>query len=267
MPGASSTSPLVFVSHLDAAGTEAVAADSPHEMPISVPLSRAHVVALLEALEGLLGEGYQPGGDLLLALSMDGLSGGGGRPEHRRAPEGAQPVALLCAGPRRICHHGGVPHLPAQKRAAGADRHLRKGRDPGRDDRGPGGEQPPRPRTRPPRGRAAARGRASHAPSAPARLCAASETMLSELGKKAPLLQRWLVRRPRVTFPLMRVLWRKRSVFHQFFVSEAHGMRPERAGYAPNPGAGGVPHLPPDADPRRTRGGGAPPHPLPGGQR
>ena len=55
MPGASSTAPLVFVSHLDAAGTEAVAADSPHEMPISVPLSRAHVVALLEALEGLLG--------------------------------------------------------------------------------------------------------------------------------------------------------------------------------------------------------------------
>lgn len=47
-------------------------------MPISVPLSRAHVVALLEALEGLLGEGYQPGGDLLLALSMDGLSGGAG---------------------------------------------------------------------------------------------------------------------------------------------------------------------------------------------
>ena len=38
MPGASSTAPLVFVSHLDAAGTEAVAADSPHEMPISVPL-------------------------------------------------------------------------------------------------------------------------------------------------------------------------------------------------------------------------------------
>ena len=162
-------------------------------MPISVPLSRAHVVALLEALEGLLGEGYQPGGDLLLALSMDGLSGGGGRPEHRRAPEGAQPVALLCAGPRRICHHGGVPHLPAQKRAAGADRHLRKGRDPGRDDRGPGGEQPPRRERARPVDELLRAGRGvSRAIPRRARLCAASETMLSELGKKAPLLQRWL---------------------------------------------------------------------------
>ena len=78
MPGASRTAPLVFVSHLDAAEAGVAGPECPHEMPIGVPLSRAHVVALLEALEGLLGEGYQPGGDLLLALSMDGLSGGAG---------------------------------------------------------------------------------------------------------------------------------------------------------------------------------------------
>lgn len=60
MPGANTTAPLVFVSHLDAAQAESAPAAGPHEMPIRVPLSRAHVVALLEALEGLLGEGYQP---------------------------------------------------------------------------------------------------------------------------------------------------------------------------------------------------------------
>ena len=58
--------PLVFVSHLDAqAAPEAAACE--HEQPMGVPLSRAHLVALLEALEALLNEGYLPGGDLLLA--------------------------------------------------------------------------------------------------------------------------------------------------------------------------------------------------------
>ena len=48
------------------------------DIPLSVPMSRAHVVALLEALEELLRDGYRPGGDLFLALSMDGLSGAEG---------------------------------------------------------------------------------------------------------------------------------------------------------------------------------------------
>lgn len=219
MPGANITAPLVFVSHLDAAQAEASAC-GPHEMPMSVPLSRAHVVALLEALEGLLSDGYQPGGDLLLALSMDGLSGGEGARSiaaHLRArslapcfvldhggyatmeafrtylPKGA-PLALI-----GICEKGElqgelradaqVSSRPGRERARAVDELLRAGARLVR-----------RPRR--------------------ARLCAASERMLSELGKKAPLLQRWLVRRPRLTFPLMRLLWRRRSVFHQFFVSE-----------------------------------------------
>ncbi|MBQ7887204.1 MAG: hypothetical protein IJ313_09970, partial [Clostridia bacterium] len=77
MTGGSHTGPLVFVSHLDAPMDED-AAECPHELPMSVAVSRAHLVALLEALEALLNEGYQPGGDLILALSMDGLSGGAG---------------------------------------------------------------------------------------------------------------------------------------------------------------------------------------------
>mgnify|MGYP000544392581 CR=1 FL=1 len=77
MPGASSTAPLVFVSHLDAAGTEAVrggqpARDAHQRAAVARPCGGA-----AEALEGLLGEGYQPWRRvLLLALSMDGLSGG-----------------------------------------------------------------------------------------------------------------------------------------------------------------------------------------------
>ena len=60
MPGGSHA-PLVFVSHVDAsASPEAVSC--PHEQPKGVPLSRAHLVTLLEALEALLGEGYLPGG-------------------------------------------------------------------------------------------------------------------------------------------------------------------------------------------------------------
>ena len=167
MPGASSTAPLVFVSHLDAAGTEAVAADSPHEMPISVPLSRAHVVALLEALEGLLGEGYQPGGDLLLALSMDGLSGGAG------ARSIAAHLKARSLSPCFVLDHGGYAtmeafrtYLPKNAPLAligicekgeiqgemTADREVSS--RPGRERARPVDELLPR-------------GRASHAPSAP----------------------------------------------------------------------------------------------------
>ena len=220
MPGASSTSPLVFVSHLDAAGTEAVAADSPHEMPISVPLSRAHVVALLEALEGLLGEGYQPGGDLLLALSMDGLSGGAG------ARSIAAHLKARSLSPCFVLDHGGYATMEAFRTYLPKNAPLaligicEKGEIQGEmtADREVS-SRPGRERARPVDELLRAGARLTRHPRR-ARLCAASETMLSELGKKAPLLQRWLVRRPRVTFPLMRVLWRKRSVFHQFFVSE-----------------------------------------------
>ena len=75
MTGADISGPLLFVSHLDSLSckTQAESGGAP-----TVPLQRAHLIALLEALDALLTEGYRPGGDLILALSMDGLSGGGG---------------------------------------------------------------------------------------------------------------------------------------------------------------------------------------------
>lgn len=219
MSGANITAPLVFVSHLDAAQAD-VPAYGPHEMPMSVPLSRAHVVALLEALEGLLGDGYQPGGDLLLALSMDGLTGG----------EGARSIAAhlraRSLAPCFVLDHGGYATMEAFRTylPKGAPLALigicEKGELQGelRAD-AQVSSRPGRERARPVDELLRAGARLVRHPRR-ARLCAASERMLSELGKKAPLLQRWLVRRPRLTFPLMRLLWRRRSVFHQFFVSE-----------------------------------------------
>ena len=217
--GGGSGAPLVFASHLDAP----VCADEvgcPHELPMAVALSRAHLVTLLEALEALLNEGYHPGGDLMLALSMDGLSGGAGAASlaaHLKArsitpcfvldyggyatmdafrtylPKGA-PLALVGIAEKGELH--GV--LTADEKVA-----ARRGREQLRpvDELLRAGRRLVR--------------RPWHAA-----LCNASEQMLIALGHRAPLLQRWLVRKPRLTFPLMKLLWRKRAIMRQFFFSE-----------------------------------------------
>ena len=211
--------PLVFVSHLDAqAAPEAAACE--HEQPMGVPLSRAHLVALLEALEALLNEGYLPGGDLLLALSMDGLSGGAGA-ETIAAHLKARSIA-----PCFVLDHGGYTTMDAfrtylPKNAplalvgitekgelqavltadeAVSSRRMHALRRPV-DELLRAGQRLVR--------------RPHHA-----RLCNASEQMLKALGEKAPLLQRLLVSHPRLTFPLIRHLWRKRAIMRQFFWSE-----------------------------------------------
>ncbi len=212
MAGANITAPLVFVSHLDAPAV--------YEAPISVPLSRAHVVALLEALEGLLGDGYRPGGDLLLALSMDGLSGGAG------ARSIAQHLKARSLSPCFVLDHGGYATMEAFRT------YLPKGvplaligiTEKGELQGTLSADQSMRER----RGRDHARSmnallcagkRLSRHPRR-ASLCNASEQMLISLGRRAPFFQRWFVRNPRVTFPLMRLLWHKRSIYWQFFVSE-----------------------------------------------
>lgn len=219
LPGASMTGPLVFVSHLDAPEGAGLT-DCPHELPMSVPLSRAHLVSLLEALEALLNEGYHPGGDLMLALSMDGLSGGAGAKSiaaHLKArsvtpcfvldyggyatmdafrtylPKGA-PLALIgitekgemhgvVTSDSAVCSRRGREHLlPMNELLRAGARLVRHPKH--------------------------------------ARLCVASELMLKTLGQKAPFLQRWFVRYPRLTFPLMRILWRRRAIMSQFFWSK-----------------------------------------------
>ena len=214
-----SGAPLVFVSHLDAPEGTA-AADCPHELPMAVPLSRAHLVGLLEALEELLSEGYQPGGDLLIALSMDGLMGGAGAASmaaHLKArsihpclvldyggyatmdafrtylPKGA-PLALIGVTEKGEMHgvltaDKGVSSRRGRQNRRPADELLRAGKRLVR--------------------------RPWHAA-----LCGASVEMLKTLGRRAPILQRWFVKNPYVTFPLMKFLWRRRAIMRQFFFSE-----------------------------------------------
>ena len=219
LPGGERSGPLVFASHLDAPeGTPIV--DCPHELPLSVPLSRAHLITLLEALDALVGEGYVPGGDLMLAISMDGLSGAEGAKSiaaHLRArsvnpcfvldyggyatmdafrtylPKGA-PLALIgiaekgelhgrLTADEAVCARRGCNHLQPVNELLKAGRRL----------------------TRHP----------WHAS-----LCPASERMLRTIGQKAPLLQRSFVKHPHITFPLMRLMWRNRAILRQFFFSE-----------------------------------------------
>lgn len=209
--------PLIFVSHLDAPAAPETA-ECAHEHPMGVPLSRAHLVTLLEALEALLNEGYLPGGDLILALSFDGLSGGAGAAAiaaHLKArsivpclvldyggyatmdafrtylPKNA-PLALI-----GITEKGELQGVVAADEAVAARRALRRPLD----ELLRAGQRLVR--------------RPHHA-----RLCKASEQMLQALGARAPLLQRWLVGHPRLTFPLIRHLWRKRAIMRQFFWSE-----------------------------------------------
>lgn len=213
LSGGQRSGPLVFASHLDAPES-AQSADCPHELPMSVPLSRAHLVTLLEALEALLGEGYRPGGDLLLALSTDGLSGA----------EGAKSIAAhlraRSLSPCFVLDYGGYATMDAFRTylPKGAPLALigiaEKGELQGvlTANRTADSEQPVNELIR------AARRLTRHPWHAS--LCAASEQMLKALGARAPLMQRWFVRWPRLSFPLMRLRWRDRAILRQFFFSE-----------------------------------------------
>mgnify|MGYP005776414795 CR=1 FL=1 len=212
MPGAKATGPLVFVSHLDAPARNACEDKAPaHAQAMCVALSRAHVVALLEALEGLLNEGYHPGGDLMLALSMDGLSEGLG------ASSLASHLKARSVEPCFVLDHGGYATMEAFRTYLPRESPLalvgigEKGRLHARltleDGEGTlrqlmrAGAKLTRRQTR-------------------VSLCAASVQMLQALGARAPLLQRWFVRNPKATFPIMRLMWRKRAVLRQFFASQ-----------------------------------------------
>ena len=216
MPGGSHA-PLVFVSHVDAsASPEAVSC--PHEQPMGVPLSRAHLVTLLEALEALLNEGYLPGGDLMLCLSFDGLSGGAG------ASAIAAHLKARSIVPCLVLDHGGYVTMDAFRTYLPKNAPLalvgitEKGELQGvvnADEAVSARHALRRPVDELLRAGHRLVRRPHHA-----KLCAASEQMLLKLGEKAPMLQRWLVSHPRLTFPLIRHLWRKRAIMRQFFWSE-----------------------------------------------
>ena len=214
MPGASISSPLVFVSHLDAHSVPLPT----REDALCAALEHAHVVTLLEALEALLSEGYRPSGDLIIALSMDGLSGSHG------AKSMAEHLSTRKISPCFVLDFGGYvtqsafcTYLPkdallaligiSEKGLLKCRVHAEKS---GLNGRFGGNSLIPILRSG---------ARLSRFPRLPS-LCKSSEQMLLELRKTAPFPQHLLVVKPRLTFPLLALLWRKRAVMRQFFYSE-----------------------------------------------
>ncbi|MCE5343010.1 MAG: M20/M25/M40 family metallo-hydrolase [Eubacteriales bacterium] len=217
MAGANTNDPLIFVSHMDSLhGREPLWTN---ERPMTVPLQRAHVVALLEALDALLQSGYQPGGELFLALSMDGLGGG----------VGARDIAAYL-GKRKITpcfvldHGGYVTHAAFRRYLPnGAPLALigitEKGRLEGRVSAKASISGAERGAARPLNVLLRSGSRLSMHPRR-ASLCRASVEMLTEIARRSPFWMRLALVKPGITFPLMHFLWRKRAILSQFFVSE-----------------------------------------------
>jgi carboxypeptidase PM20D1 len=213
MAGASITDPLIFVSHLDSLSCKT---PPKGDGKMIVPLQRAHLIALLEALDALISSGYRPGGDLILALSMDGLSGGTG------AKSIAEYLSRRKISPCFVLDHGGYVTEAAFRRflPEGAPLALigitEKGQLEGHIDVAEAPED--------------IMGSALNAlfkngdwlsrHAKRASLCKASEQMLKTIAAHAPLRYRVFLRHPRFFFPVLRLRWRKREIMAQFFLSE-----------------------------------------------
>jgi len=217
MAGANITDPLVFVSHMDSLHCREPLL--PGDKPMTVPLQRAHVVALLEALDALLQSGYRPGGELFLALSMDGLSGGEG------AKAMSDYLARRKVSPCFVLDHGGYVTRSAFRRylPKGAPLALigitEKGQLEGRIIAPTVPFTNERVAARPLNVLLKSGSRLGMRPRR-ASLCKASGQMLTEISRHAPMFLRLPLMHPRFTFPLLRLLWRKRAILSQFFVSE-----------------------------------------------
>ena len=213
MTGASITDPLVFVSHLDSLSCKT---PPKGDGRMIVPLQRAHLIALLEALDTLISEGYRPGGDLILALSMDGLSGGTG------AKSIAEYLSRRKISPCFVLDHGGYVTDAAFRRFLPEGSPLaligitEKGQLEGRIDvsEAPYGSMGSALNTLLKNGDWLTR----H--SRRADLCRASELMLRSLADHAPARYRLLLRHPRFFFPILRMRWHRREIMDQFFLSE-----------------------------------------------
>ncbi len=210
--GADRGEPLVFVCRMDL----------PRPFPIGdtrgtfeAPLRHAHAVALLEALEALLGEGYRPSGDLYLVLTFDGLGQG--------AQSAAQFLRARAVKPCFVLDYGGyvaqgafATFLPGGSRLAlvgVTEKSCISGVMAAESyPRAPMKREPLRALLRD-GARLARRTRQ-------VRLCPTSREMLLAVGRRAPFLRGLPLRYPRLFFPLMRLMWRGRVVTKQFFASE-----------------------------------------------
>ncbi len=218
MAGASVTEPLVFVAHLDAPGGSPVVIDIPiHELPMSVPISRAFLIGLFEALEGLLRDGYRPGGDLFIAIGMDCLSGGAGARSiaaHLKA-RSVQPCFVLDSG-GYVTFDAFKTIIPKNAPLALigiTEKGLLRGQIIADEAASPRKERRALDELLIYGARLTKHGsRAS--------LCKASGLMLKALAHRASFPKSFLLSHPRLSFPLICLIWRRRSVMRQFFMSE-----------------------------------------------
>jgi carboxypeptidase PM20D1 len=213
LAGASVTDPLIFVSHLDSLSCKT---PPKGDGRMTVPLQRAHLIALLEALDALITEGYRPGGDLILALSMDGLSGGTG------AKSIAEYLRRRKISPCFVLDHGGYVTDAAFRRflPEGAPLALigitEKGQLEGRIDV----SEAPCDSMGSALNTLLKNGDWLSGHARRAGLCKASEQMLRTLSLHAPLRYRYLLLHPRLFFPVLRMRWHRREIMAQFFLSE-----------------------------------------------
>lgn len=212
--GADRGDPLVFVCRMDL----------PRPFPIGdttdafeAPLCRAHAVALLEALEALLGEGYRPSGDLYLCFSFDGLSQGTG------AQSAAQFLRARAVKPCFVLDYGGyvtreafATFLPKDSTLAlvGVTEKSRLSGVMAAES------YPDAPVKREPLRALLRDGARLARRTRRVRLCPTSREMLRAVGQRAPWVRGLPLRHPRLFFPLLRHLWRGRAVTRQFLASE-----------------------------------------------
>ena len=218
LSGANATEPLVFLAHADAPTPTITSSKYAENMNVS--LSRAHLIALLEALEELLKEGYRPSSDLFLCLSMDALSGGMG------AVDMATHLRVRKIKPCFVLGQGGYMSKDAFRKFLPSDASLaligiaEKGLIEGSliaDE----ALMPVRNygRVRPLHTLVLRGARFVRFPRK-TRLSPASQKMLLALSKRAAFFRKQLTTYSTLSFPILCLIWRRRSVLKQFFQSE-----------------------------------------------
>lgn len=214
MSGSGIFEPLLFLSHVDAPPCDPIPELS-ESTTITVPLSRAHLISLLEALEELLEKGFRPSGDLFLCLSMDGLSGGLGASEMAEwlKKRKIHPILALDYG-GYVTKESFRSFLPKNTLLAmvGISEKGEWQATLTAEELNSNGKRPAE--------QVLKAGASLLKSSSMPRLCAASKLMLETLGQRADHVRRIAVTHPKLFFPLISLCWRNRSVFHQFFLSE-----------------------------------------------
>lgn len=215
--GGSRNDPLVLLCHVDAPACPFE--QDAESSAIRLPLSRAHLIALFEALEALLYDGFVPSGDLILCLSMDSLT------EARGIQEIAEYLRMRSVHPCFVLDWGGYVSEESfttylRKTTIGTQPPIalvgitEKGRLEGK-------VVPQNDASEPIRSLLQA-GAKIAAHQHQAKLCSATRQMLVSIATHSRLLRRWSIAYPSAAFSLIALRWRNRTVYHQFLSRDGH---------------------------------------------